>query len=467
MQHEKLSRSVERTVLDNGARVLSSFARNDTAAFGFGFNIGTIFDPPGLEELFHMVEHLLLKAAPGYPQRRAMRILEKTGECTAHTMQCQILVPHLALVKGKKYRKNFRKAFRVLSKLVAQPTFTEQEFLLERDAVEREMEERASEPAWHAYDFLYQTLFGAENPIARKTVIDPQDVRRLSYETVLSYCQSLLEPNLVTVVGHGSLPHRSLVRAADAFFRRHEKSLKQKGVNPRHISLNHKQDIERSIRQCRLPDPLVLKPEPRQSDRLPADLGGIALGCRLPSFKTKYRYALEVLRCILGGHEIDGKSFLSGDVFYEVREKRGHMYHPNVIDYEVSPLAGCFCICIQTNSSLLERVEETLLNLFRTYRRDGISQSIIEDAKARIETHFAIMASDYKFDFLEWMLDMEIGGAPEEICEHVRNIRKTTRREVLEVIEKFFDPETQIARTLVYPNSGEDPAAAPTKIHSD
>lgn len=453
-------RAPDRTVLDNGVRILSSFTKGEIAAFGIGFNHGAIFDPPEYDGLTHGVEHFLVKGAPGYPYRRASRLLEERGAVTAQTTKFRILIPHQTNMGGRKSKKNFRGAFRVLSKLVSQPTFSDQELALEKEAIIREIETTEADPSWQAYEYLYETIFGKDNPLARTIIGNAKIVHSIGRATLIRFYGMLFDPSRIIIVSRGPISHMRLVRATEAFFRRHEQWIKKQPEHSRSENFDYRK-VERAIYV--MPREITLRPTPLRLDKLPEDLGGVAIGCKIPNERDK-RYTLELLNCIIGGNLLEDMRLYSGDLFYELREKRGLIYHPDEIACEFSPWSGCFYLRFQTNQGLLEQAEEATLGLFRSYGREGISRAKIESAVKKLESQWRILRAKYDFQYLDWMLRAEIEGDATEPEEFMKRIRAVTRREIMEMVEQCFDPEKHLVRALVYPTEKSDISSRNTKI---
>lgn len=452
MQYEKVSRTVERTVLDNGARVLSSYYPVRTIGLGFGFDHGSVFDPSGHEGIRHAAEHLLVKGAPGYPFRRAARLLERRGSFSAHTTKFQILVPYV-MPAARRFRKGFSQSFRVLAKLVALPTFNEKDCEFEKEAIIREIENYDADPAEHAREYLCRTLFGPDHPLAKNILGSRETIRGLKRETMIAFCQNLFDPAHVVILSHGRLKHRSLVHSAEAFFQRYERYVKrnQPLPSPYPSDPKHYETVKSLL--SRNQTRVLLRPEPLRLHQLPEELGGVAIGCQAPSFSHPQQLAMEVVKYLLGGELVERHSYMSGDLFYELREKRGLIYHTDEIEYETSPWSGFFYFCFKTNQAHLERAEEAALGIFRAYRRDGISRHRLDDIRQMIDAHYAILRENEDFQFLSWMLDAEIGGQPGSPDEYVKQIRAVTRKQIMDVVEEFLDPDRTLVRALVYPTA--------------
>ncbi len=452
MNTERVSRTIERATLDNGTRILSSYYPVRTIGIGFGFDHGSVFDPPGLEGLRHGAEHLLVKGAPGYPFRRAARLLERHGAFSAHTTLFQILVPYV-MPAARRFRQDFGQTFRVLAKLVALPTFNENDFMLEREAILREIENYDADPSEHAREHLCQTIFGPDHPLARNVLGSKETINGLNREAMTSYCQNLFDSRHLVILSHGHLTHGSLIREVERFFGRYEKYLKKNPSTPSPYD-SRPEDYEAiKLLLGKSRQDVELRPEPLHLRQLPEELGGVAIGCKTHPFSAEKRYAIDVVRYLLGGPLVDRYDFMSGDLFYELREKRGLIYHVDEVEYDVSPWSGFFYLCFKTNREYLERAEEAVLNIFRGYRKDGIPRGRLEDIKRMVDAHYVILRENEDFQFLSWMLDAEICGDPGEPDEYVKRIKAVTRKQVMEAVEEFFDPDRTLVRALVYPSS--------------
>lgn len=449
---ERVSRTIERTVLENGARVLSSYYPVRTIGIGFGFDHGSVFDPPGYEGLQHVAEHLLVKGAPGYPFRRAARLLERRGSFTAHTTKFQILVPYV-MPAAKRFRKDIMQSFRVLAKLVAFPTFNEVNFTLEKEAIVREIEAYDADPAEHAQEYLCQTIFGPGHPLAKDILGKKETIQGLDRESMTAFCQGLFNPKHLVILSHGRLTHRALVRMAEAFFLRYEKERKHNPppTSPYPLDLQREKTIAALLKKNEAET--NLRPTPLRLHQIPEEQGSVAIGCAAPAFSHSKQAATEVIRYLLGGGLVERHDYMSGDLFNELRERRGLIYHWDTIQYEASPWSGFFCLCFKTNPLHLERAEEATLGIFRGYRRDGISRQRLEDVRKMVDAHYAILRENEDFQFLEWMLDAEIAGHPGSPDQYVKEIKGVTRRQVMDTVEEFFDPDRTLVRALVYPDS--------------
>src|SRR5438067_8661273 len=284
----------ERTVLDNGLRVLTAnldHAQSVTCMVMLA--AGSRYETPDTNGIAHFSEHMFFKGTERRPTARdiAGEIDAIGGEFNAFT--------------GKEYTAYYVKcaaehrdvALDVLVDMLRNSRFDSEEIDREKGVIIEEMNMYFDTPR----DFVgavYEELLFGSNPLGWETLGTKETIRDAKRETFLDYIGEWYTPPRMVVgcagaVGDGLLPMLEELLG---------------GVSGNGVGGPAPAAVERS-------------PEPRvRIHRKDSDQANVGLG--VPSYPLQHpdRYALQLLGTVLG-------TGMSSRLFLEVRERRGLAYY--------------------------------------------------------------------------------------------------------------------------------------------
>jgi len=199
----------ERSVLDNGLRVLtSSMPHTHSVAVTVYIGAGSRYEEDEMAGASHFLEHMLFKGTEKWPTAReiAVKIDGVGGVMNGATDR------ELTLYYIKVARPHMDLALDVLFQLVRHPLIEESEIEKERLVVLEELAMVADSPAQTA-DLLLDSLVWPGQPLGRDIAGSVESVGQLSRDSLTNYMHEQYVPNNVVVAVAGNITHDEVVSA--------------------------------------------------------------------------------------------------------------------------------------------------------------------------------------------------------------------------------------------------------------
>jgi len=199
----------ERSVLDNGLRVLtSSMPHTHSVAVTIYIGAGSRYEHDDMAGASHFLEHMLFKGTEKWPTAReiASKIDGVGGVMNGATDR------ELTLYYIKVARSHLDLAMDVLFQLVRHPLIEESEIDKERLVVLEELAMVADSPAQPA-DLLLDSLVWPGQPLGRDIAGTVESVGQLTRDSLTNYMHEQYVPNNVVVAVAGNVTHDEVVSA--------------------------------------------------------------------------------------------------------------------------------------------------------------------------------------------------------------------------------------------------------------
>lgn len=340
--------------LPNGMRVVHKKADSNVAYIGLLVDAGSRDELPGEEGLAHFVEHTIFKGTAKKSSKVISSRMESIGgELNAYTSKENTMIYTNALA-GYSGR-----SIELLSDLVANASFPEEEVEREKDVVIEEIHSYLDSPSETAFDEFENRLYEGSGPghpilgtVESVTALTPGHCRRFvernySPDNMVAYCVSPDSP--------------------DKIFKEFDK----------YFSPFHRENLraERIVPTVSAPFSEIKNNDGHQAHTI--------LGTRLFSRQDSRRNALYLLNNYLGGPGMNS-------VFnQQLREKRGYVYtvesFPSLMSDSGSLQIyfGCSEKYVQKCAALIERelkkMAETPMKprLFNSVKRQYIGQLLV------------------------------------------------------------------------------------------
>ncbi len=277
------------TTLPSGLRVASQAVPGTrTAAVGVWVHTGARNEPAERNGISHLLEHMAFKGTATRTARQLAEEVESAGAYMNAYTGREDTAYHLRILSG-----TFPLAVDVLSDILRNPAFADEELVRERSVILQEIGEAQDHPGDVVFD-RFQTCAFPDQPLGRPILGTPDIVSGIGRDTLLAYMHEHYRNDAMVLAAAGAVDHEVLVDLAAAAF-----------------------------------DPVD---RPRAADPAPAHyhggVGGVpreleqthlVLGFEGVAHADPDHYAATMLSAILGGG-------LSSRLFQEVREKRGLAY---------------------------------------------------------------------------------------------------------------------------------------------
>ena len=281
--------SVQLSTLENGMRIISeSTSTLETASVGVWVNAGSRHETKNNNGISHLLEHMAFKGTTTRTARDIAEEIENVGgHLNAYTSKEQ------TAYYAKVLRHDLPLATEILSDILENPTFSEDELAKEKEVVIQEMGQTRDTPDDIIFD-QFQELAYPDQPIGRPILGTAQNVRAFSPKSLSDYMENQYTPDRMVVSAAGNLKHEDLVDLTANFFQKR---------NP-----VPDQDLD----QAEYVGGFVQ--EQRDLDQMHVVLGFDGL-----AYDDEDYYALQVFSVLFGGG-------MSSRLFQKIREEKGLAY---------------------------------------------------------------------------------------------------------------------------------------------
>jgi predicted Zn-dependent peptidase len=335
---------VDRTVLDNGVRLLSEeMAGSPSVTVGIWVENGSRDEGPEENGIAHFLEHLFFK---GTERRTAADIAEEIdavgGVLDAFTSKeytcyyAKVLTEHLPL------------ALDLLTDVFLHSQFADEEIERERSVICQEIAQIEDTPDDLIHD-LFHLDFWRGHPLALPISGTTAAVSRFRRPDFLRYLDQRYRPDRIFVAMAGSVPHAQLEDLVGPALQQ----LQGKAITIRGVSPVPSPGVYRHLRGL--------------------EQTHLCLGIPCVSVHDEEWYAAYLLHTALGGG-------VSSRLFQEIRERRGLVYDVTsfLSSYRDSGYLGIYAA---TSAESVAEVVELSCGILRDIAREGITAEELRRAK--------------------------------------------------------------------------------------
>jgi len=282
----------QKTVLDNGVRVVSSSMKDvQSLAMGIWINTGSRNESLEYSGISHYLEHLVFKGTKKYSCQKIKESIEGVGGSfngfTSEEATCYLI---------KLPAKYFDLALDILSDMVLSPTLPEGEINKERTVILEEIKMYKDLPQSYVYELLDELLW-PQQPLGRSILGSAESVQRINRKDLDGYRKRYYTASNIVISAAGLVNHSRLSAKVKKRFSALDKNSRNNFV-PVYVQQNG-------------PNSKIFHKETEQTHFVVGFHG-------LPR-EHRLKYALGLLNVILGGNS-------SSRLFDEIREKRGLAY---------------------------------------------------------------------------------------------------------------------------------------------
>lgn len=353
------SRSVQKTVLDNGVRIVTeAIPGARSVSSGIVFECGPRDEMRSESGLAHFCEHLMFQGTSNRSSLEIGRLIDsaggRVGGFTTRDYTC-----YFASVLGD----YCYHALDLLGDILLNSTFPETHLERERGAVLCELEGRMDSPAERAQDLLKRNAW-PNHALGRNLAGEVDTVSRFTREDVIYFVHGNYTPNRMIIAATGQLIHDDFVaQARDVFWRLLGES------QPRPVSA------------------------PSPTPTLATELSGtnqsyFCLGVPAPSYAHASRYVLHLVNEIIAGG-------VSSRLFCRLREDNGLVYEVHS-DYHAYRDGGMIVIEGSTTAENQYQVIQIILEelLALAVWEKPVDEDEMCRAKTRLRASYLIAGED-------------------------------------------------------------------------
>jgi predicted Zn-dependent peptidase len=405
-------RDILTTTLPNGIKVITeAMPHVRSVSVGIWVSSGSRRESAEENGLSHFIEHMLFKGTANRSAEDIARSVDSIGgnldAFTAKEMVCfntKVLDEHLPI------------AMDVLSDLVLNPSFRDEDIEKEKGVILEEIKMDADSPDYLVHE-IFSSNFWKDHPLGKPILGTRETVKRFNQAMVQDYYRGVYTPSNLLITAAGNLGHERLVNLARERFETlpaaAPEALQSAPSTHARISLRSKKDLEQ-VHVC--------------------------LG--VPSYPIPHedRFTCYVLNTILGGG-------MSSRLFQNIRERQGLAY---AVFSELNPYSDTGCLSVYAGTSLeaAKKVVESVLKEFTDLKQQTAPAEEVRRAKDHLKGSLMLSlesTSSRMSNLARQEMHFRRFFSLDELAE---SIEQVTAEDVQRVAQTFFD-QKQVALTVL------------------
>ncbi len=357
-------------------------------------NVGTDWETPSINGIAHFIEHLYFKGTKNFPNPKILlenidKIGGKWNAFTGHEYT------GFYLKVLPEYTKD---ALFILSDIILNPLFPEEEIEKERKVIFEEINLYQDQPARLVIDLGFQTAFGHQ-PAGFSILGTKETISKIKRAHIIKYVRDHYSAkNTLVVLGGRIEKEKELISFIAEKFKNY-RSQKPPSKKPTKLINEYRENIHpKKVEQAHL-----------------------FLGFTLPGFKVLQdkRYILSLISVILG-------EMASSRLFFKIREELGAAYYIKSDFIEYTDRSLIF-VHAGLNLEKLSLVLKELIEEIKKLKKEGLTESELDTAKATLKSSLFMELEESlglaRFLGAQYLLEKKI-KTPAEIMKKINSIKK-------------------------------------------
>jgi len=333
--------------LKNGIRVVTEEIPSiESVSVGIWINAGSRNEKKIENGIAHFLEHMAFK---GTEKRSALQIAEEIesvgGFINAYTSR------EITCYYAKVLKNHLPLAVDILSDIISNSTFHEQEIEIEKGVIIQEIGQMKDTPDDIIFELLQKEAF-ADSELGRSILGSVENINSFQRKNFINFIDNNYFAEKIVICAAGNLKHKDLCKLA--------------------LSL---QDI-RELKKPKSKNKVLFKGGEK---RVIKDLeqAHFAVGFEAPNLKSPKLFAGKVFSVIMGGG-------MSSRLFQEIREKRGLCYSIGT-SFDCYSDNGIFLSYAGTSGDKVKELSEVIATEFKD-SITTINESEVERAKTQLRS---------------------------------------------------------------------------------
>jgi predicted Zn-dependent peptidase len=405
-------RDIRTTTLGNGIKVITeAMPHVRSVSVGVWVSSGSRRETAEQNGISHFIEHMLFKGTTNRSAEAIARSVDSIGgnldAFTAKEMVCyntKVLDDHLPI------------AMDVLSDLVLNPLFRDEDIEKEKGVILEEIKMDADSPDYLVHE-IFSSNFWKDHPLGKPILGTRETVKRFNQAMVDDYYRSVYTPANLLITAAGNLQHEQLVNLARQRF---ESLIPAEPVPPQAIPATHARIALRSKK----------------------DLEQVHVCLGVPCYPIPHedRFTCYVLNTMLGGG-------MSSRLFQNIRERQGLAY---AVFSELNPYSDTGCLSVYAGTSLesAKLVVESVLREFTDLKQALAPAEEVRRAKDHLKGSLMLSLESTSSRMSNLARQEMHFGRFFTLDELAESIEKVTAEDVQRVARTFFD-QKHVALTVL------------------
>jgi predicted Zn-dependent peptidase len=398
-------REIERATLPNGIRVVTeAMPHVRSVSLGVWIGSGSRIENGPENGISHFIEHMVFKGTQNRSAEDIARSVDSVGGgLDAFTSK------ELVSFSTKTLDEHLPFAFDIVSDLVRNPLFRDEDIEKEKGVILEEIKMEADQPEFVLHETFISNFWKGHG--LGKPILGTKDtVKKFGKAMLFDFYDRVYSPANILITAAGNLKHDGIVRLVDEKFAslptRERPAL---GALPKPHA------------------PLVLKKK--------ESLEQVHIALGVPAYPLAHvaRFPLYVLNTVLGGG-------MSSRLFQNIREKQGLAY---AVYSELNLFSdtGCFTVYAGTGVETAKQVVNSVIQEFRVFKNDLISHEELRRAKDHLKGSLMLSLESTSSRMSNLARQELYFDRFLSLDEMLENIELVTREQVQAIADEFFRTE--------------------------
>lgn len=396
---------VRLTKLPNGVTVITEqmpYVRS--VSVGVWVTSGSRSEPLKQNGISHFIEHMLFK---GTVNRSAEDIARQVDSIGGHLDA--FTSKELVCFNAKMLDEHLPKAFDILSDLVLNPMFREEDIDKEKGVILEELKMEVDNPEYLVHD-LFSASIWKNHPLGRPILGTKNTIRSFDEPSLRDYYRRAYAPERVVITAAGNLTHDHFLELVNLQF---GKLAPCDGL-PQTDSPNPQAELilknKRSLEQVHL--------------CLGVPCHALGHGSRFPSY---------VLNTLLGAG-------MSSRLFQNIREKRGLAYTVGSEQFLYRD-SGCLAVFAGTSAVSVGELIRLVMHEFKELKEHAVEEEELRRAKDNLKGSFMLGLESTSNRMSHLARQFIYFGKFSTMDEIIRDIEGVEAHELQQLANEFFHPE--------------------------
>lgn len=383
----------KRKILDNGMTIIHEKRDIPVVSVAFAARAGGINEKTEEKGVSHLIEHMLYKGTKTRDSGMIAEEIEKKGgilngftdeEITA--FWCKMPSKHLGV------------ALEVLSDVVKNPKFDEEDLEKEKKVIFEEIKMRKDNPAVYVFDKIGSYLY--KSPLGIPLIGDEKTVGSLNRKDVVKKFKEIYSPNNLILCVVGDADFEEIVKFAEENFKGTKKNISELEINTKNNS-----DVE---------------------EREGIDQANLIFAYHVPFAGEKGSYTADVLSALMS----EG---MSSRLFHEIREKRNLAYSIKG-GSEIGKRFAFNFVYVGTTKDNVDTVKEIILKEFEKIIEE-LDENELKQVKEQVIGNHKISMEDSQSQMVHLLIH-EIFGNADDFYKFEENVSKIKLEDVKKLAKK-------------------------------
>lgn len=334
--------------LDNGLVVYAASARHaPVATLWVWYHVGGRNEVPGTTGMSHFLEHMLFKGTARRTAKDISQEIEKIGGSLDAFTTKETMAVYAQVLESRR-----EVAFDLISDMLANSSFAEEQVALERQVVIEEIGDVEDAPDDLIHELLAAEIY-PDHPLGRPILGSRATVSTFRRADLVRYARRMFRASNMVVAVYGNVDEQELIEVCRERFRFPEGTLARDATRLRRPAVVRRH-VRRKLHQQH-----------------------IVMGRRTFSFLDERRYPMMVLNAMMGGG-------MSSRLFQKIREDLALAY--NVFTYlDHSRDTGMFAAYMAVNPANARKAMKAVTAEFAAARNGGLTRAELDDTKEHIK----------------------------------------------------------------------------------